>query len=38
VQLGGRLIIDEDKKKQQPDVDYLDTVKGAEVNISISTQ
>ncbi|HQQ74654.1 MAG TPA: hypothetical protein PK031_05840 [Pseudomonadales bacterium] len=35
VQMGGRLIIDENKKKEQPDASYLDTVKGAEVNISI---
>jgi hypothetical protein len=36
-QLGGRLIIDEDKKKQMPDASYIDTVKGAEVNIQIKT-
>lgn len=37
VQLGGKLIVDEDKKKQLPDAGYLDTVKGAEFNIQIST-
>ena len=34
-QLGGRLIIDEDKKKQVPDASYIDTVKGAEVHIQV---
>ena len=36
-QFSGRLIVDEDKKKEQPDASYLDSVKGAEINISIST-
>lgn len=36
-QLGGKLIIDEEKQKQQPDASYIDTVKGAEVNIQIKT-
>jgi hypothetical protein len=36
-QVGGRIIVDEEKKKQQPDANYLDTVKGAEINISIKT-
>ena len=38
VQLGGRLILDEEPKKKQnqkEDAGYLDAVKGAEVNISI---
>lgn len=37
VQLGGRIIIDEEKKQQQADTTYLDTVKGAEISISIKT-
>ncbi len=36
-QFSGRLIVDEDKKNEQPDASYLDSVKGAEINISIST-
>jgi hypothetical protein len=40
VQLGGHLIFEDDdnlggKKKQEPDADYLDAIKGAEVNVKV---
>lgn len=37
LELGGRLITDDDVQKKNPEADFLDTVKGAELNISIKT-
>lgn len=37
VQLGGRLITDDKVLEDNPEADFLDTIKGAEVNISIKT-
>ena len=37
LELGGRLITDDDVQKKNPEADFLDTVKGAEISISIRT-
>lgn len=35
LELGGRLITDDEVQKKNPDADFIDTVKGAEINITV---
>ena len=38
LELGGRLITDDEVEKNNPEADFIDTVKGAEINITIKTR
>lgn len=37
LELGGRLITDDEVQKKNPEADFIDTVKGAEINITVKT-